>query len=311
MSWFLAYRSYVFTQGSRFTTRRSSASKVGDSHHHHLNESPSVFRSSIRILSNLVAAGLVLVSLIMIVVLLNTGMFHRRVLINDVTYSTTYYNAYGQNCKLNAHGFEPNSCADFETSTTTAAAWTAIGQRLALQWDAQSSTPFYVTTCIEGPPGGWAAVIFLASYDSFPECQPAGGPQIIDGMAVSETTVRDDYPDGVYMLMVYNDRTMLTSVEHTNSDGTTDRVILTNHSLITTDGTVLVDSVGINTVEHSLPLGRRYMITGFAYEILLDITLSLDDTVAWWNVGRQSKMAVANTWDTGHDVANSNELIAL
>ncbi|KAF0699745.1 Aste57867_9714 [Aphanomyces stellatus] len=276
---------------------------------------PSVLGSFVRIASNLVAAGLVLLSLITVLVLVNTGMFHRRVLINDLSYDPTYFYAYGQSCRLDDQGFIANTCAAVETHTMTQAAWTAAGVTLARQWLANASSPMFVTTCIEGPPddeSAWAALVFVAGYDAFPECQPPGGAQEIAGLAMSETTIRDDYPTGAYVLTVYADKTMHDSIEHVNSDGTTDVVIAyTNHSLISVDGIVTLDLIGINTVEHSLPLGRRYMVTAFAYETVMDITSRLDASVPWWNVGRESKKAISISWDTGHDVAHSSELVAI
>ncbi|KAF0699741.1 Aste57867_9710 [Aphanomyces stellatus] len=270
-------------------------------------------RSFFRIASNLVAAGLILLSLATVTVLVNTGMFHRRVLINDLTYDSTYYSAYGQSCRLDAQGFVAHTCTDVEAHTMTQAAWSALGQRLALQWLATSSSPYYVTTCIEGPLSGWAALVLIAGYDTFPECQPPGGAQEIAGIAMAETTIREDYPFGAYMLAVFADKTMQDSVVHVNSDGTTDLVIAyTNHSLISVDGIVTPDFIGINTVEHSLPLGRRYMITAFAYETIMDYTQRLDtSSMPWWNVGRTSQKVVSISWDTGHDVANSRELVSV
>ncbi|KAF0699743.1 Aste57867_9712 [Aphanomyces stellatus] len=104
---------------------------------------------------------------------------------------------------------------------------------------------------------------------------------------------------------------MHDSVVHVNSDGTTDVVIAyTNHSLISVDGIVTPDFIGINTVEHSLPLGRRYMTTARSFLVVLDISSKLN-AIPWWNVGRVSRQAVTLTWNIGHDVANSAELVHL
>ncbi|KAF0699742.1 Aste57867_9711 [Aphanomyces stellatus] len=279
-------------------------------------KAPSALHSSIRICSNLVAATLVLLSLVTVIVLLNTGMYHRHVIINEPTFDSARYTAYGQSCLVDADGFVANSCSDVEVSTTTPAAWTAVGGLLARQWLATSSAPYFVTTCLTGDPGdptGWVALIFLAGYDAFPLCQPPGGPQVIAGMAMAETTTRIEHPDGLYMLTVFADQAPGQSVVHVNSDWTTDVVVSNcNQSLIDVDGITAVDLIGINTVEHAMPLGRRYMATGFSYEIVVDISaIAANGQWAWWNVGRDSNKAIRISWDTGHDVAHSDELIAL
>ncbi|KAF0717252.1 Aste57867_2403 [Aphanomyces stellatus] len=281
--------------------------------HSRKKDTPNVFRSSFRIGSNLVAAGLVVLSLVTVIVLISAGMFNRHVVLDDIGIDCSEFQNYGRQCRLDAAGFAPNTCSAMEIATTTAAAWTALGKRLALQWHATSAAPYYVTTCIKGSPTagntGWSALVFLAGYDAFPKCQPSGAQEIA-GLAQTETTVRDDYPNGIYMLAVFADKTMGESTVHVNSDGTTD-LVFTNftRSLVTVDGVISADNDGINTVEYSYPLGPRYMIKAFAYTVMLDITPRVDNSTPWTNVGRYSKKAIMVSWDTGHTVSNAAELV--
>ncbi|KAG9399034.1 hypothetical protein AC1031_012470 [Aphanomyces cochlioides] len=202
-----------------------------------------------------------------------------------------------------------------EVATTGAPAWSTIGQRLALQWRAPSSSPYFVTTCMKTKPtnANQVALVLMAGYDGFPQCQPPKGAQEIAGMAMVETTVRDEYPNGAFMLTVFADKTMSDSILHTNSDGTTDMLIANNNqTLIATNGSMTVDRLGVNGVHYSIPIGTRYKISIESYPVVLGMTTRIDpNTIAWWNVGRMSKKAVTMTWDYGHAVDNRTELVVL
>ncbi|KAH9132130.1 hypothetical protein LEN26_007515 [Aphanomyces euteiches] len=151
----------------------------------------------------------------------------------------------------------------------------------------------------------------MAGCDGFPQCQPPKGAQEIAGMAMVETTVRDEYPNGAFMLTVFADKTMSDSILHTNSDGTTDMLIANiNQTLIATNGSMTVDSLGVNGVHYSVPIGTRYKISIQSYPVVLDITRRIDPNT-WWNVGRMSKKAVTMTWDYGHTVNSRTELVVL
>ncbi|KAH9148865.1 hypothetical protein AeRB84_007918, partial [Aphanomyces euteiches] len=180
-------------------------------------------------------------------------------------------------------------------------------------WRAQSSSPYFVTTCIKTKPtnANQVALVLMAGYDGFPQCQPPKGAQEIAGMAMVEATVRDEYPNGAFMLTVFADKTMSDSILHTNSDGTTDMLIANiNQTLIATNGSMTVDRLGVNGVHYSVPIGTRYKISIQSYPVVLDITSHIDPNT-WWNVGRMSKKAVTMTWDYGHAVANRTELVVL
>ncbi|KAH9153599.1 hypothetical protein AeRB84_004179 [Aphanomyces euteiches] len=200
-----------------------------------------------------------------------------------------------------------------EIATTTNSAWTAIGQQLALQWQAISSSPYFVTTCIKNKPtnSNQTALLFLAGYDGFPQCQPSNGPEEIAGVAMLETTVRDEFQDGAYMLTVFADKTMVESLLHVNSDGSTDLLIAKiNQTLIATNGSVTIDTVGINGVKSTVPLGEFFKVSTYSYPVVLDITNQANITrLDGWHVGQKSKKAVVMTWDHGHHVENRHLLV--
>ncbi|CAK4610393.1 unnamed protein product [Aphanomyces euteiches] len=238
------------------------------------------------------------------------GMFHRRGILNDLNYDTNLTRAYGSTCVMDSRGFINGTCSAKEVAIAPDPAWTAIGKRLAQQWLAETSSPYFVTTCIKSPKenSGWVALIFLAGYNKFPLCQPSSGPQEIAGMAMSETTIRDEYPNGAFTLTVFADKTMNESVVYVNSDGTSNLVIANfSRSLISTDGVVKVDTSGITRAKFSTPLGDRYKITWYAYATVLDITSRIDGSIKSWNIGRKSKKIVTMTWDRGHHIANGVE----
>ncbi|KAG9402145.1 hypothetical protein AC1031_007849 [Aphanomyces cochlioides] len=136
---------------------------------------------------------------------------------------------------MNSIGFISASCSAKKTAVLPGQVWNTIGKRLAEQWLAVSSTPYYVTTCIKSPKEdtGWVALVFIAGYDAFPLCQPPSGSQEIVGMAMVETTVREEYPNGAYMLTLFADKTMNESVVYPNSKDGTDLMIANfNRSLI-------------------------------------------------------------------------------
>ncbi|KAH9123014.1 hypothetical protein AeMF1_005897 [Aphanomyces euteiches] len=223
------------------------------------------------------------------------GLLHQRVLFNDVHHDLVSMRSYGSTCMMDSNGFIRATCSANEVATVPGAVWAAIGRRLALQWLAETWSPYFVTTCIKSPKKDtyMVALVFLAGYNKFPLCQPPSGPQEIAGMAMVETTVRDEYPNGAYMLTVFADRTMNESVVYENSGNAIDLVIASfNQSLISTDGIVTTDTIGITSQRSESPLGPHYVFCS-------------------WNVGRQSKKAVTITWQVGHVVANRHELLSL
>ncbi|KAG9399030.1 hypothetical protein AC1031_012466 [Aphanomyces cochlioides] len=228
---------------------------------------------------------------------------------------TNAIQAYSQHCRVDIKGFVPGTCAPVEIATTTESAWIAIGQQLALQWNASPSSPYFVTTCIKEKPTNshHVALLFIAGYDGFPLCQPPNGPQEIAGIAMLETTIRDEFPNGVYMLTNYADKTMPESDVHVNSDGSMDLLIANiNQTLIATNGSMATDTIGVNSVQYSTPIGSRYMISTTSYPVVLDITQYIGSSgLKWWNIGRESRKAVAMTWNYGHNVDHGIELVTI
>ncbi|CAK4611666.1 unnamed protein product [Aphanomyces euteiches] len=119
-------------------------------------------------------------------------------------------------------------------------------------------------------------------------------------MALLETTVRDDFQDGVYMLTVFDDTTMSGSENHVNSDGSTDLLVANiNRTLITTNGSATVDLLGMNAMQYSALLGNRYKVSSHTSPVVLDITARIQQNRGqWngWNVGQTSKRAIMFTW---------------
>ncbi|KAG9399025.1 hypothetical protein AC1031_012461 [Aphanomyces cochlioides] len=238
------------------------------------------------------------------------GFFHRQTILDDLTMDAQSMKPYAQSCRMNDNG---DLCVYGSRNDKNESAWTAIGQQLAVQWQAISSSPYFVTTCIKNKPtsSNHTALVFLAGYDLFPQCQPSNGQQEIAGMAMLETTVRDEFQDGAYMLTVFADKTMSESLIHVNSDGSTDLLIANiNQTLIAIDGSVTVDTVGINGVQSTVPLGEFFNVSTYSYPVVLDITSQVNSTrLDGWNVGRKSKKAVIMTWDQGHHVENRHLLV--
>ncbi|CAK5005560.1 unnamed protein product, partial [Aphanomyces euteiches] len=277
------------------------------------NSQPHRAKAAGRIMVNLLTFNMIAIITAVIVVLASIGFFYQQIVLNDLDTDRNAISPYSQSCKVDTNGFILGTCTPVEVATTGAPAWSTIGQRLALEWRAQSSSPYFVTTCIKTKPtnANQVALVLMAGYDGFPQCQPPKGAQEIAGMAMVEATVRDEYPNGAFMLTVFADKTMSDSILHTNSDGTTDMLIANiNQTLIATNGSMTVDRLGVNGVHYSVPIGTRYKISIQSYPVVLDITSHIDPNT-WWNVGRMSKKAVTMTWDYGHAVANRTELVVL
>ncbi|CAK4233941.1 unnamed protein product, partial [Aphanomyces euteiches] len=179
------------------------------------------------------------------------GFFRQSQVLDDVSSDAKLVTAYGTSCRMDSKGFISATWLPVETATTGEPAWIAIGEQLALKWQAMSELPYYVMTCVKTKPtnSGQVALVFLAGYDSFPRCQPSNGPQEIAGVAMLETTIRDIFQDGVFMLTLFADKTVPKTQTHTNSDGSTTELIASiNHMLIATNGSVLNDPIGMNGV---------------------------------------------------------------
>ncbi|KAH9125853.1 hypothetical protein AeMF1_003607 [Aphanomyces euteiches] len=278
------------TQLSSSNTRTMPGTQMSSSTSTTLFRSAKAFRSSLlyrssnnrakaagRILVNLATINSIITVVTLVMVLAAFGVFHRHIVDNDLSHDVQQ--PFGQNCRLDANGFSRGTCQLVEIATTTKSAWNTIGQQLALTWRA----PLYVSTCVKtkSDQSGQVALVFLAVSHGFPQCQPSNGPQEIAGVAMLETTVRDEFQDGVYMLAVFDDKTMSGSENRVISDGSTDLLMANlNRTLIATNGSVV-----------------------------LDITARIQQNR--WNVGQTSKRAIMLTWQYGHQVDHGDELLAV
>ncbi|KAH9130417.1 hypothetical protein LEN26_008541 [Aphanomyces euteiches] len=286
------------------TLRSSSLYRISNKQSHRT-------KAAGRILANLMTVNSVVIFVILVLLLAAFGVFHRHIVDNDL--SNDVQQPFGQSCQVDASGFSRGTCQLVEIATTTEAAWNTIGQQLALTWRA----PLYVSTCVKtkSDQSGQVALVFLAGYYGFPQCQPSNGPQEIAGMAMLETTVRDEFPGGVYMLTVFDDTTMSGREIYVNSDDSTELLIANiNRTLITTNGSATVDFIGINAVQYSLLFGDRYKVSSHTSPVVLDITARIQQNRGqWngWNVGQTSKRAIMLTWQYGHQVDHGEELLAI
>ncbi|KAH9104819.1 hypothetical protein LEN26_001685 [Aphanomyces euteiches] len=302
------------------TSMRVVAVVPGQTHckHHREARAPAKrTKALLRIVVNLNTCTSVFLISCIIATMDVVGFFSRRSIINDLAQDASSMASYGQSCRLDANGFMPGTCSSLEIETTTSKpAWAAIGRTLALQWPPLSSpSSYFVTTCIKTKPtnSGQIAMLFLGGTDRFPQCQPSTGPQEIAGMAMLETTIRDEFPTGAFQLTLFADQTMIESQVHVNSDRSTDRwMAKINQMLIATNGSVAVDSIGINSKQYSTPLGELFKVSTYSYPVVLDITNLINPSaLAGWNVGRQSKKAVIMTWNYAHEVSNRSLLVTL
>ncbi|OQR89780.1 hypothetical protein ACHHYP_06049 [Achlya hypogyna] len=267
-----------------------------------------------RIFSNLLAALLICLSLLMLGIVVGQGTFHREVVQYHGQDESSYWNTFGTTCRLAADGFVPRTCAPEEVNITeTAAPWEAFGRALATALAVPPGTAYFVSTCWMGatPEIGWASFQVVVGYDYFPQCNPKNGSQLVAGIAMLETASRPEYPLGAYLLTAYSDATMKTIKSYTGSDGVVNPLVDgVQHTLITPNGTILADPTGMNSVITSVPLGSRYKITSYNIGQILDMS-PYTSSLAGWCTGRDSKLSVLTGWLVGHTVLNGDELLGL
>ncbi|ETV72297.1 hypothetical protein, variant 1 [Aphanomyces astaci] len=271
-----------------------------------------------RVASNVIAGMLLFVPLVTLVVLVTEGMLDRRVVSFNAQTSDYGWADYGKSCVLttSTNGWALHTCDANTAAVAPLNVFDTIGQVLSRQWArelANASGTLHVTTCAMGGTAreGWANLQFIAGYDYFPECLPPL-PQDVAGMAMLETTTRDD--DGVYALIVYADLDPdMTPYTHTNSDGTVQKLIANpQRTLISVDGIVENDPTGENYIIYSRPLGPRYLVTGYCKSEIEELSVIHKDwTVPGWSQGKYAKHPVVTGWACGHTVSKATELIAL
>ncbi|EQC31963.1 hypothetical protein SDRG_10477 [Saprolegnia diclina VS20] len=282
----------------------------GDGHGNHT----PVVQIWYRILSNLVAAVLVALSLAALAVVVAQGTFRRE----DVQYhdqaKASYWNSYGASCKLNHAGWVPHSCSAIEVNTTAnAVAWNAIGANVAARLAIPAGATYSVSTCFMGatPEIGWASLQLLIGYDDFPTCCPQNGSQTIAGLFMVETALRMTHPEGVYLVTGFIDKVTTTTKVYTSTDGSTHRLVAGVETMqVALNGTTAPDPIGRNTEIPSFPLGRRYAVSSHNQAVMVAIFDDLDTDLGW-STGRDSKIPVVSGWIVGHSVDNGDELLAM
>ncbi|EQC41735.1 hypothetical protein SDRG_01690 [Saprolegnia diclina VS20] len=265
-----------------------------------------------RVGSNLVAGCLILLSLLTLSVL---GMFDRLVVSVNAQTETYFWAPFGQSCLLTASGFVPESCSADEVNATSLTVWTAVGHILAQQWarELEASPTLRVTTCIIGGTSsvGWANLQLVAGYDAFPECLPTNGAQPVAGMAMLETTIREAFVEGVYLMTLYSDLdpAMNTVHLHVSSDGSKAKLMKDPaRTIITQDGVALADAFGTDYIINSYPLGPWFHVVGYCHTEIEEVS---DLGLPGWSQGKSSGHAICPGWNCGHQVENATALIAL
>ncbi|CAK4753615.1 unnamed protein product [Aphanomyces euteiches] len=271
-----------------------------------------------RIVSNVVAGMLVFLPIFTLIVLVTQDMFDRLVVSVNTQTTTFYWSDYGKSCVLSATGWTPSTCDAATKAVTPDKTFAAIGVVLSQQWSkeiAEAGGALQVTTCVIGGTSdvGWANMQFIAGYDYFPACLPTA-PQDIAGVAMLETTIRDDHVDGLFFLTLYSDLDpSMTVYSYGNSDGTFQNLMANpQRTLITADGNIEKDTVGGDYIIYSRPLGARYLVMGYCLTEIEELSqVVIDQGLTGWSQGKHSKHPVVPGWACGHKVSNAQELIDL
>ncbi|EQC30689.1 hypothetical protein SDRG_11742 [Saprolegnia diclina VS20] len=257
----------------------------------------SLLQVLFRIASNLLASGLIFLSIVTLFAMLNAGLFERHDVVTAPQRNDGYWAAYGSTCRLAASGFVPGSCSVAEASMTTGPAWATIGQLLASTFDVPTNDTWYLTTCATGPPHmtSWMFVSFFVSSTAHPECIPERGPQLIDGIAALGTTNRLPlYPKGAYELIVLGDHAMRNVAPMTNTDGSVNTVFANSSQfLIGVDGAASHDETRLNMEISALPLSAGAAVSSYSLWFFADVTDKIASFgLPGWSVGRHSQRAV-------------------
>ncbi|CAK4888720.1 unnamed protein product [Aphanomyces euteiches] len=297
-------------------TRTSDASRRTDSEIK--TERTTSFVALFRIVLNVAAGTLVILPIITVVILLSQSMFERLVVSVNTQTSDYFWADYGKSCMLNANGWVPNTCDAATLAVVPDKIFAAIGVAFGQQWSreiAEAGGKLFVTTCVIGGTSdvGWTDLDFVAGYDYFPACVP-DVPQDVAGMAMFETTARDEFTNIYYALMLYSDLDpAMTVYSHANSDGTfQDLITSPKRTLITLDDQLLEDPTeGLEDIIDSKALGSSQIaidqgLTEWSQGTDKPPTAQVDAFV-----GNHSKHPVAPGWLCGHQVKNSSELIFL
>ncbi|EQC37817.1 hypothetical protein SDRG_04841 [Saprolegnia diclina VS20] len=304
----------------RFSGFGLSGLLTGGHHHSHATPSGTQKKSAgakrvwLRIASNLVAASVLLLSLITMLVLLVQGMFDRRVVQFNYQTDANYWRPFEQSCLVNAQGFVPHSCTDDERAVlNTDDAWSALGLQLARTLQVPSQDVYFVTTCLVGclDETQSAELHLLVGRSSYPACKPTQQQSVL-GMVMVEAAVVDSiFPDGAFLATIFADVAASESVPYINSDGTAN-VVLTNPTrvLVGLDGATQTSPDGLNSIIFSYPLGSRYFVESHCVSQIIDISQLVRNQVGY-SVGETSGKAIVPGWVCGHNVSNAAELLWL
>ncbi|KAF0683750.1 Aste57867_24220 [Aphanomyces stellatus] len=299
---------------------RGSAGSAGRNESGKPNEKSTSCQILARVGSNVSAGLLIFLPIVTLAVLVTQGMFDRLVVSVNTQTTGLYWANYGKSCVLAASGWVPNtgSCDAASSAVTPAPAFAAIGTAMAQQLAAEMAEAggtLHITTCIIGGTAavGWANLQFVVGYDYFPDCLPTA-PQDVAGMAMLETTIRDNHADGLYFLTLYSDLDpTMTILSYANSDGTFQNVMANpKRTLFTASGGIETDSLGGDYIIFSRPLGERYRVMGYCLTEIEELSQVRGTYgLTGWSQGKHSKHPVAPGWACGHKVQNSAELIGL
>ncbi|CAK4114046.1 unnamed protein product, partial [Aphanomyces euteiches] len=104
-----------------------------------------------------------------------------------------------------------------------------------------------------------------------------------------------------------------TVFSYANSDGTSHNLMANpKRALFTPQGQVLEDTMGMDFIVYSRPLGERYLVTGYCLSAIEEFSQVKDGLgLTGWSQGKFSKLPVAPGWACGHVIANSSELIGI
>ncbi|KAH9102904.1 hypothetical protein AeMF1_020635 [Aphanomyces euteiches] len=105
----------------------------------------------------------------------------------------------------------------------------------------------------------------------------------------------------------------MTVFSYANSDGTSHNLMANpKRALFTPQGQVLEDTMGMDFIVYSRPLGERYLVTGYCLSAIEEFSQVKDGLgLTGWSQGKFSKLPVAPGWACGHVIANSSELIGI
>ncbi|KAF0707064.1 Aste57867_6669 [Aphanomyces stellatus] len=259
-----------------------------------------------RVISNISAGMLIIGTGVLVMLLLNQGMFGST---NAIVQTQDGWSPFYQSCRLTSAGFVPGSCDPIEVATTGPTAWASIGRQLASENQLASSSSVFVTTCLIGGSDGdeWATVLLVVADTAFPSCNPVG-PQEILSMSVLETVTTDTYPHGAFLLSTFSDAKPVERMQiHCTSGATV--TTTTSISKITIDPTTGTGDAApwhqrnYQTTLNSL--NRLFLMEMWLVAHFADLSLSTNlPSLPGYSIGKRSRFAVSLAWDQSHDVQN-------